>query len=158
MRSSVGSRHAFRLRQAWEHAILRHPEGCILELGEACLDVAFSLQNLLALEDVVFDGAVAPVAVAVEVIEKDAVPLARRIPWLRTETPLMGRHVSGGIGGRRVVQLQPFGDGSEREVRVGGDVWIDGSIQVLRLNLHVQSADDIEGLLELRRRKIRAPS
>jgi hypothetical protein len=95
----VGVRHAFRLRQAREHAILRHPDGRILELGEACLDIAFSLQNLLVLEDVVFDGAVAPVAVAIEVIEQDAVPLVRRIPWLRTETPLMGRHVSGCIGG-----------------------------------------------------------
>jgi hypothetical protein len=67
--------------------------------SSVCLDVACSLQHLLALEDVVFDRAVAPVAVTVEVIEQDALPLVRRIPWLRTETPLMGRHVSGGIGG-----------------------------------------------------------
>jgi hypothetical protein len=93
------SRHAFRLRPAREHAILRHPDDRILELGDARLDVAFALQNLLALEDVVFDGAVAPVAVVVEVIAKDTLPLVRWVPWVRTETPLMGRHVSGCIGG-----------------------------------------------------------
>ena len=74
------SRHAFRRRHARVHAILRHPDGRILERGVVCLEFVFSLQNLLALADVVVDGAVAPVTVAVEVIEKDAVPLARRSP------------------------------------------------------------------------------
>ena len=75
-----GSRHAFRLRQAREHAILWHPDGRILELGEACRDVAFSLQNLLALADVVVGSAVSSAAVAVKVKEKDTVPFVRRSP------------------------------------------------------------------------------